>query len=131
MVVQDTAVSPAGTPDPAVEFELSSAAHLPYWRDRLRGATPPRLPAERVRSTGGRSTARHAFDLPADVATRLLELVARCGVAPLDVTLAAVQIILSRYADTPDVTVATVADGGAAHPVAVRSEVTGSATFAD
>ncbi|MEF3112182.1 amino acid adenylation domain-containing protein [Streptomyces chrestomyceticus] len=85
---------------------------LAYWKRRLDGLTPLRLPADRsraaVRATGG---AAHRFALPAPLVAALRELGREHG-ATLFMTLAAgVQLLLSRYSGERDVAVGTASSG--------------------
>ncbi|WP_159481735.1 non-ribosomal peptide synthetase [Streptomyces caniferus] len=87
-------------------------ARLAYWKRKLDGITPLRLPVDRtraaVRATGG---AAHRFTLPAALVAALRELGKENG-ATLFMTLAAgVQLLLSRYSGETDVAIGTVSSG--------------------
>jgi amino acid adenylation domain-containing protein/non-ribosomal peptide synthase protein (TIGR01720 family) len=86
--------------------------HLAYWRWQLAGINPLELPTDRprpaVRTAAG---AVHRRGLPADLVRALTE-VGQANGATLFMTLAAaVQVLLSRYSDQPDVAVGTVTSG--------------------
>ncbi len=86
--------------------------HLAYWRRKLAGVTPLDLPADRprpgVRTSAG---AVHRRLLPAGLVGRLAE-VGQANDATLFMTLvAAVQVLLARYAGQRDVAVGTVTSG--------------------
>ncbi|MFH8344041.1 amino acid adenylation domain-containing protein [Streptomyces sp. NPDC018045] len=85
---------------------------LAYWKHRLDGLTPLRLPADRtraaVRATSG---AAHRFALPAPLVAALRELGREHG-ATLFMTLAAgVQLLLARYSGERDVAIGTASSG--------------------
>ncbi|WP_030020753.1 condensation domain-containing protein, partial [Streptomyces monomycini] len=116
---------------------------LAYWKRRLDGLTPLRLPADRsraaVRATGG---AAHRFALPAPLVAALRELGREQG-ATLFMTLAAgVQLLLSRYSGERDVAVGTASSGRSrpeleqligffVNTLVLRSQVDPAQDFAD
>ena len=107
MVAQDTTFFAGGTPSRAPARPPAWEEHLRYWTGQLGGASGPELPADRSRPAGGRSFATHPLEFG----------------APLDLAVAAVQVVLARYTGTPDVAVATVADSSV---VVLRSRVAGA-----
>ena len=86
-----------------------------YWKRQLRGELPVlELPADRPRAAVQTSSGtRHAFAVPASVATGLVELSRREGVSLFMTLLAAFQVLLQRYTGISDVCVGT--------PVACRT----------
>jgi amino acid adenylation domain-containing protein len=82
-------------------------AQIEYWRSRLAGAPPAlELPADRPRppmsSHRGESC---SFSIPVDVANRLRALSRTHGVTDFMFLLAVLDILLSRYGNTKDVSV--------------------------
>jgi amino acid adenylation domain-containing protein len=81
---------------------------LSYWRERLAGAEPLELPADRprpaVRSHRG---AGLALTLDAGLTRRLRELSRREGVTLFMTMLAALDVLLSRYSGQTDISVGT------------------------
>ncbi|MFG2296413.1 amino acid adenylation domain-containing protein [Streptomyces sp. NPDC048603] len=117
---------PAGPvlPEPAVSYGDFAAwqrerlagpageAQLAYWRDRLAGVTPVDLPTDRPRPAvpSGRG-AQHSFVLPAPL-LRGLRALGHSGDATLFmVLLAGVQVLLSRWSGSTDVTVGSPVAG--------------------
>ncbi len=115
--------------------------HLDYWRRQLAGLEVLELPTDRsrphLRTTAG---AVHRQDLPAEL-VRGLTRVGQTHGATLFMTLtAAVQVLLSRYANQRDVAVGTVTSGRHraelenlvgffVNTVVLRSTVEGARTF--
>lgn len=93
--------------------ESTSADQLRYWENQLDGVV-----------------ARTPFVVPDEVTSRLTDLGAQQAVSLLDMVVAAVQIVVSRYTGQPDVAVATPAPGQN-HPVVLRSRVADSCSFTD
>ncbi|WP_411143364.1 amino acid adenylation domain-containing protein [Streptomyces sp. x-80] len=91
-------------------------AQLAYWKRKLDGITPLRLPVDRTRSAvRATSGAAHRCVLPAPLVEALRKLGKESG-ATLFMTLAAgVQLLLSRYSGETDVAIGT-ASSGRAHP---------------
>lgn len=95
------------------------AAELAYWRERLTGATAPRLPEDGPRARDqerGRDkadgAARH-FVVPPETEARVRELAETEGCTPFMVLLAAYAAVLARYCATDDIALTThVADRG-------------------
>ncbi|MEW9551702.1 amino acid adenylation domain-containing protein [Nonomuraea sp. NPDC050783] len=81
---------------------------LAYWRERLAGAPPLELPADRPRSPGtARRGAFHRVRLPRETVAALEELGRRTGTTLFMVLLAAYQALLARHAGQDDLTVGT------------------------
>jgi len=92
--------------------DAALAGHLGYWRDRLADLPVLDLPTDRprpaLRGTAG-AVLRH--DLPADLVRRLTGLGREHGATLFMTLVAAVQVLLSRYAGQRDVAVGTVTSG--------------------
>ncbi|QYC42893.1 Linear gramicidin synthase subunit B [Nonomuraea coxensis DSM 45129] len=87
-------------------------AALAYWRERLAGAPPLELPADRPRSPGlARRGAFHRARLPHATVSALEELGRRTGTTLFMVLLAAYQALLGRHAGQDDLTVGTAVAG--------------------
>ncbi|MFI2612138.1 amino acid adenylation domain-containing protein [Kitasatospora sp. NPDC018619] len=85
---------------------------LAYWRRQLAGVGPLELPTDRprppVRTTAGD---QHVFTVPAELSDRLAELCREQPTTLFGTLVAAVQLLLSRYARQRDVTVGTIVSG--------------------
>ncbi|MFF6835832.1 amino acid adenylation domain-containing protein [Streptomyces sp. NPDC012438] len=92
------------------------AEQLAYWRSKLSGLEPLRLPTDRprgpVRDAAG---AEISFELPATLAEALVRLGREHGATPFMVTLTAFQLLLGRYCRQSDVVVGTPV-AGRGHP---------------
>ncbi|MGH3875116.1 MAG: amino acid adenylation domain-containing protein [Pseudonocardiaceae bacterium] len=119
------------------------APHLDYWRRRLAGLEVLDLPTDRprpqLRTTAG---AVHRQHLPAELVQRLTSMGQARGATLFMTLTAAVQVLLSRYADQRDVAVGTVTSGRHraeldgvvgffVNTVVLRSTVEGTRTFAE
>ncbi|HEX8272300.1 MAG TPA: amino acid adenylation domain-containing protein, partial [Longimicrobiaceae bacterium] len=81
-------------------------AQLAYWRGRLAGAPALELPTDHPRpAVQGFAGARHALTLDADEAEGVRRLARREGATLYMVLLAALQVLLGRYAESEDVVV--------------------------
>src|SRR5262245_17658362 len=89
------------------------------------------LPPDRSRQRGPGTRATHAFQLPADVSTPLLELTGRQDTALRDLAVATVLIVLSRYTGMADLAVATAlpAPEGGTSLVPLRARVSDETPF--
>ncbi|MEV7615516.1 amino acid adenylation domain-containing protein [Streptomyces sp. NPDC089799] len=87
-------------------------AQLAYWRERLAGVTPLDLPTDRPRPAvpSGRG-AQHSFVLPAPLLEGLRALGRRGDATLFMVLLAGVQVLLSRWSGSADVTVGSPVAG--------------------
>ncbi|MFE0510760.1 amino acid adenylation domain-containing protein, partial [Streptomyces sp. NPDC058964] len=85
---------------------------LEYWRNRLDGLRPLDLPTDRPRPA---SRSFHGAEVevpfPAGLAERVRASAAQHGVTPFVLLLTSYQLLLSRYADQPDIAVGTVVSG--------------------
>ncbi|MGH4020308.1 MAG: amino acid adenylation domain-containing protein, partial [Pseudonocardiaceae bacterium] len=136
MVAHDKMFSPSDESSRARLSRVSQPTweeQLRYWRKQLDGVTIPELPTDQSRPSGTGPTATHTFDVPADVTARLAEVADRQPVSLLDLSVAAVQILLARYTGREDVAVATAVEqqDQPAGLVVLRSQVTGSTSFLD
>ncbi|WP_213454854.1 non-ribosomal peptide synthetase [Rhizomonospora bruguierae] len=96
---------------------------LAYWRRQLDGLEPLDLPTDRARpSSRPRRGGRRQAELPAELISALRALGRVEGASLFMTMLAAVQVMLARYADTEDVAV------GVAAPARERPEVQGSSS---
>lgn len=135
----------------------SWADQLPYWRQQLAGVTAIRLPGDRPGRSGRRENASNTdtngawascgFEVPAGLIARLACLADEHDLSSLDISVAALAIVLARYTGREDIAVATEASPEAtrkpsdgwpgehcAEPVnmvVLRSQVTGSASLLD
>ncbi|MDQ4102221.1 MAG: amino acid adenylation domain-containing protein, partial [Actinomycetota bacterium] len=116
--------TPIRLPQPALQYADIAAwqherlsehvlqPHLAYWRRQLAGVEPLELPTDRprppLRTTAG---AVHRHDLPAELVGDLTRLAQARGVTLFMTLTAAVQVLLSRYANQRDVAVGTVTSG--------------------
>jgi len=115
--------------------------HLDYWRHQLAGLEVLELPTDRprphLRTTAG---AVHRQDLPAELVRGLTRLGQTRGATLFMTLTAAVQVLLSRYANQRDVAVGTVTSGRRqaelenlvgffVNTVVLRSTVDGTRTF--
>jgi amino acid adenylation domain-containing protein/thioester reductase-like protein len=115
---------------------------LSYWREHLAGApTLLELPTERPRAAVETFDGeRHAFTLPRDLAEGLRRRCRESDVTPFMAMLAALQVLLARYSNQPDVVVGTPV-AGRSHPeldpvvglfvntLALRGRLTGDPTL--
>ncbi|MDQ2881212.1 MAG: amino acid adenylation domain-containing protein [Actinomycetota bacterium] len=116
-------------------------SHLDYWRRQLAGLEVLELPTDRprprLRTTAG---AVHRQDLPADLVRGLTSVGQTRGATLFMTVTAAVQVLLSRYANQCDVAVGTVTSGRHlaeledlvgffVNTVVLRSTVEGAQTF--
>ncbi|MFE0041900.1 amino acid adenylation domain-containing protein [Streptomyces albireticuli] len=113
-----TGGSPAPLPDLTAQYIDYAAAvrdeghrqavdaDLRYWTDRLTGAPTLELPTD-VPGPGvtGGSCGRSRLALPAATARKLRDLAARTSTTPFEVTMAALNLLLSRLGDQLDVSV--------------------------
>ena len=79
---------------------------LAYWRTQLAGATPSALPTDRprpVNRSGAGDVVR--FTIPADLADQVRRMASRHGVSLFMLSLAAFQIVLSRWSGEDDICV--------------------------
>ncbi|MED7923529.1 amino acid adenylation domain-containing protein [Nonomuraea sp. LP-02] len=118
-------------------------AALAYWRERLAGAPPLELPADRPRSPGlVRRGAFHRARLPRETVAALEELGRRTGTTLFMVLLAAYQALLGRYAGQDDLTVGTAVAGRdrvelepligfLADTLALRADLSGDPAFTE
>jgi amino acid adenylation domain-containing protein len=114
----------AGRPSPLPELAIQYADYavwqrgylqgerleslLIYWREKLRGLEPLKLPTDRQRQIEpSRTEQAHNFMIPNRVKLRLQRLCSENGVTPFMFCLAAFQTLLHRYSDTDDIAVAT------------------------
>jgi amino acid adenylation domain-containing protein len=119
------------------------SGQLAYWRTRLTGAPAVDLPADRPRppvlSYRG---ARHAFALPAALASTLMALSARERATLYMTLLAAFVALVHRYTDRDDLVVGSVTAGRKrpevarllgffANPLALRVSCAGNPTFVE
>ncbi|GHF94796.1 MULTISPECIES: non-ribosomal peptide synthetase [Amycolatopsis] len=85
---------------------------LLYWRDRLAGLAPLELPADlprpAVRDPAG---AVRTFEVPARLVSRLKAVGGARGATLFMTLVAAVKILLARYAGQPDIAVGTATSG--------------------
>jgi amino acid adenylation domain-containing protein len=95
--------------------------------------TVPALPIEQARSRGPMGRAAATFDLSTETGARVAALVQQHGVSLQDLVVAAVQVVLARYAGSEDTAVlAPVERGaGAADRVVLRCRLSPSITFQD
>ncbi|MEA2592235.1 MAG: hypothetical protein QOD62_2066, partial [Actinomycetota bacterium] len=122
------------TVEPAVGIawrRLTFSEGLRYWKGQLDGVSALELPTDRSRPHQTSSgVAARAFDVPRNVSSRLAALSGKHDVSWLDLTVAAIQVVLARYKGQDDVVVAVPAPGRT-HPVLVRSRVADSTSFLD
>ncbi|MGH3918222.1 MAG: amino acid adenylation domain-containing protein, partial [Pseudonocardiaceae bacterium] len=117
--------------------------HLDYWRRQLAGLQVLELPTDRprphLRTTAG---AVHRLDLPAELVAGLARVGQARGATLFMTVTAAVQVLLSRYANQRDVAIGTVTSGRDraelenlvgffVNTVVLRSTVEGTQTFED
>jgi len=118
------------------------AAHLDYWKQRLRGPLHPiELPSRRVRSTTNDvSAATESMTFSEELSTRLQQLSRQHGVTTFMTLLATFQTLLHRYTGFDDITVGTpVANrtrtetesliGFFANTLVLRGDVSGDPSF--
>ncbi|NJQ14940.1 non-ribosomal peptide synthetase [Streptomyces bohaiensis] len=85
---------------------------LGYWRDRLSGLEPLRLPTDRPRPAVREDAGAVAgFEVPAAVAHRVATLAKEAGATPFMAYLGVFQLLLGRYCGTRDVAVGTPVSG--------------------
>jgi hypothetical protein len=108
-MTNDNAVIPGAGSGQDQPSATDHAGQLRYWRTQLRGAILAELPTDRSRQRVPGAGATQAFQLPPKVSAALLALMNTQGAALLDLTVAAVAIVLARYTGGADLTVATVA----------------------
>jgi amino acid adenylation domain-containing protein/non-ribosomal peptide synthase protein (TIGR01720 family) len=116
-------------------------SHLDYWRRQLAGLEVLELPTDRprppLRTTAG---AVHRQDLPAELVAGLTRVGQTRGATLFMTLTAAVQVLLSRYANQRDVAIGTVTSGRHraelenivgffVNTVVLRSTVEGTRTF--
>ncbi|MBO4205370.1 non-ribosomal peptide synthetase [Micromonospora echinofusca] len=88
------------------------ARELDFWRAELAGVPELALPTDRPRPPVRDPHGAHvAFDLPADLATRLTELGRSCAATPFMTLLAGFATLLGRYTGQWDVPVGAPASG--------------------
>ncbi|MFI7673278.1 amino acid adenylation domain-containing protein [Actinophytocola sp. NPDC049390] len=116
---------------------------LDYWRDKLSGLQPLRLPTDRPRKAV-RSTAGDAvrFTVPADTLRALARTAGRAGASLFMALLGGFQVMLSRYSGQDDVAVGTAVAGRAlpgtenliglfVNSLVLRTDLSGDPTFAE
>ncbi|SEG84374.1 amino acid adenylation domain-containing protein [Actinacidiphila yanglinensis] len=83
-----------------------------YWRDRLAGLVPLRLPTDRPRpATASSAGGLHAFELPASLNDRLERLARSHECTPFMLYLAVFSVLLSRHSGSRDIPVASPVSG--------------------
>ncbi|HSV66550.1 MAG TPA: amino acid adenylation domain-containing protein, partial [Mycobacteriales bacterium] len=86
--------------------------HLAYWRRTLAGIAPLELPTDRPRpSLRTAAGAVHRHDLPAGLVQALSRVGHENGATLFMTLVAAVQVLLSRYANQTDVAIGTATSG--------------------
>ncbi|WP_148307944.1 non-ribosomal peptide synthetase [Actinoplanes friuliensis] len=88
----------------------TTAARLPYWRDRLAGAEPLHLPADGT-GDGGTAGGLHRRTIRAGLTSQLEQLGRQHGTTLYMTLVAAVQVLLARYTGQNDITLGTVTSG--------------------
>ncbi|MGI5499875.1 non-ribosomal peptide synthase/polyketide synthase [Lentzea sp. CA-135723] len=85
---------------------------LAFWRDRLTGATPLELPADRPRpAVRANRGAVHLFTVPAEVSDGLKALARRQDGTLFMALVAACQVLFARWSRQDDIAVGTVTSG--------------------
>ena len=116
---------------------------LTYWRKKLDGLQPLRLPLDRPRKSGATAIQRvHAFRVPRRLRDRLVRLCQREQVTLYMLTLAAYKLLLHRYSGAGDVAVGAPT-AGRRHPethgmiglfmnmLVMRTDLSGNPSFRD
>jgi amino acid adenylation domain-containing protein/non-ribosomal peptide synthase protein (TIGR01720 family) len=101
-----------------------------YWRRQLEGVSVPELPIDRSKPTSMPSINVHELNVPRNVITRVEGLVNLSGVSLLELTVAALHIVLARYTSRDDIATVTPAPGQG-NPVVLRSRLTDATSFLD
>jgi amino acid adenylation domain-containing protein len=116
--------------------------HLQYWKERLRGA-PPQLQLSTDRPRPAMESFKGAtlsFELPSMLSRALKELAQREGATLFMISLAAYQVLLSRWSGEHDIVVGSPIAGRAnrelegligffVNTLALRSDLSGNPTF--
>jgi amino acid adenylation domain-containing protein len=119
-----------------------AARHLPWWRERLGGLEPMRLPFDHPAEADAGLAGDHVVvTLPDEVATAVRSLARRASATPYMTLLAAFQVLLARWCGQTDVAVGTPlagrdrvelepAVGCFVRMLVLRTDLSGGPTFA-
>ncbi|RSM51514.1 non-ribosomal peptide synthetase, partial [Actinoplanes sp. ATCC 53533] len=117
------------------------AGSLTYWRRQLAGLVPAELPGDGVRSDGAAAGAVR-FAVPAEVVSALRSMAAGQGATLFMVVMAAVQLVVSRWSGSRDVSVGSPVAGRGSPEVdglvglffnvlVLRTDLSGDPTFGE
>jgi amino acid adenylation domain-containing protein/non-ribosomal peptide synthase protein (TIGR01720 family) len=132
MVVPDSFLGSREMDDSGEGLRPTFAEQLRYWERQLDGVSVLKLPSTKsqARCEDPSAVISRVLEVPEQVTSRLVKMGAQQAASLLDIVVAAVQIVLSRYTGQQDIAVITPAPGQS-HPVLLRSWVADSISFVD